>query len=84
MGTVALDGGHLCPLLSGVMFTELAYVKEKLRGAEKSVWHECAKVSGVHFRTISRIVYDETIPGSDTVGKIAMYFRTKEKRRKAA
>lgn len=62
------------------MFTELAYVKEQLRLANRAVWADCAKASGVHFRTISRIAYDETMPGSDTVGKIAMYFRTKEKR----
>lgn len=65
------------------MFTELAYVKGKLRGADRSVWRDCAKACDVHFRTISRIAYDETIPGSDTVGKIAMYFRTKEKRKAA-
>lgn len=65
------------------MFTELAYVKDKLKRADRSIWTECAKASGVHFRTISRIAYDETMPGSDTVGKIAMYFRTKEKRKAA-
>jgi transcriptional regulator with XRE-family HTH domain len=65
------------------MFTELSYVKDQLKRAPRTVWAECAKASGVHFRTISRIVYGETMPGSDTVGKIAMYFRTKEKRKAA-
>lgn len=65
------------------MVTELSYVREKLKAAPRSVWAECAKASRVHFRTISRIAYDETIPGGETLGKIALFFRTKEKRKAA-
>ena len=64
------------------MFTELAYVKERLKGVTRDVWRDCSKKTKVPFRTIARIGYSETpSPRSDTVGKIAMYFRTKEKRK---
>lgn len=62
------------------MFTELSYVKDQLRRASREVWAECAKASRVHFRTISRIAYNETTPGGATLGKIATFFRTREKR----
>lgn len=63
--------------------SELAYVREKLGAYAHSDWKIFAAESGVPFRTVKRIAYRETeFPRSDTVGKLAMYFRTKEKRRK--
>lgn len=65
------------------MFTELSYVKEKLKASTREVWRDASKATKVPFRTIARIGYSETpSPRSDTVGKLAMYFKTKEKRRR--
>lgn len=63
------------------MFSELVYVKERLAAHSRSDWMKISKSTGVPFRTITRIAYKETpSPRSDTVGKLAMHFRTKEKR----
>lgn len=65
------------------MFTELSYVKEQLQRVGHSGWMAVQGGSGVPMRTIKRIAYGETkAPRSDNVGKIAMYFRTKEKRKR--
>jgi hypothetical protein len=66
------------------MTTDLTYVKAQLDRLGHSGWHEVSKGAKVPMRTIKRIGYRETpSPRSDTVGKLAMYFRTKEKRRSA-
>lgn len=63
------------------MFTELSYVKEQLSKHSRDIWKACSKSSGVPFSTIKRIAYKQTAaPRSDTVGKIATYFKTREKR----
>jgi hypothetical protein len=63
--------------------TELSYVREKLAGCTPEERNALAKVVKVHPKTLRRIVSKKTLaPGSDTVGKIAMHFRTQEKRRK--
>lgn len=67
----------------GRVLTDLAYVKENLRQLGHAGWHEVSRGAGVPMRTIKRIGYAETpSPRSDTVGKLAVYFRTREKRRK--
>lgn len=65
--------------------SELSYVREQLALSKHAQWKEISAASGVPFRTVKRIAYRETeYPRSDSVGKLAIYFRTKEKRRKAA
>lgn len=67
------------------MLTDLAYVKAELAKLGHAGWSAVSKGAEVPMRTIKRIGYGETdFPRSDTVGKLAIYFRTKEKRRKAA
>jgi hypothetical protein len=67
------------------MMTDLSYIKEKLLELGHSGWKEVSKGSGVPFRTIKRIGYNETPTfRSDTVGKLAIYFRFKEKRKQAS
>lgn len=67
------------------MFTELGYVKEQLKRIGHAGWQDVFRGTGVPIRTIKRIAYDETkAPGSDTIGKIAIFFRTREKRRRDA
>lgn len=71
-------------LASRFVTTDLAYVKEQLRRVGPAEWKPIAKAARINVKTIRRIVSDETRgPRSDTVGKIAMYFRTKEKRAEA-
>lgn len=66
------------------MLTDLSYVKEQLELLGHAGWHEVSRGSDVPMRTIKRIGYGETrAPRSDTVGKIAIYLRTKAKRRRA-
>lgn len=63
------------------MTTDLSYVKEKLALVGHKGWHAVHKGSGVPARTIRRIAYGETkAPRSDNVGKLAIWFRTQEKR----
>lgn len=61
--------------------TDLAYIKERLLSIGSSQWGPIHKATRINLRTIRRIASGETpAPRSDTVGKIAIYFRTKEKR----
>ena len=64
--------------------TELAYVREKLARCGPAERKEISAAIGVHLKTLNRIASRETKYGrTDTVGKIAMHFRTREKRRTA-
>lgn len=68
-----------------LMLSELSYVRERLSQHKHAEWKGIAAASRVPFRTIKRIAYRETqYPRSDTVGKLALYFRTKEKRAQKA
>lgn len=63
--------------------SELSYVKEQLAKYTHAEWRVIAFASDVPFRTVKRIGYKETpFPRSDTVGKLALYFRTCEKRQR--
>lgn len=65
--------------------SELAYVREQLAKYTHSEWKIIAEKSEVPFRTVKRVGYKETpFPRSDTIGKLALYFRTVEKRQKRA
>jgi plasmid maintenance system antidote protein VapI len=62
--------------------TELAYVRAKLEPLDAAGRKAVAKSIEVHPKTLDRIVSRKTQFGrTDTIGKIAMYFRTKEKRK---
>jgi hypothetical protein len=63
--------------------SELSYVKGELKRLGHAGWWAVSEGAGVPMRTIKRIGYEETAaPRSDTVGKLALYFKTREKRRK--
>lgn len=61
--------------------TELAYVRSRLGLLGPSERKLVASQIRVHVKTLNRLASKETKYGrTDTVGKLAMYFRTKEKR----
>lgn len=61
--------------------SELSYVRRCLALCGHAEWEKIAKAARVNFRTVKRIGYKEVrYPRSDSIGKLAMHFRTKEKR----
>ena len=65
------------------MFTDLVYVREQLERIGHAGWQRVALESDVPLRTIKRVAYRENKDfRTSTIGKLALYFRTKEKRRK--
>lgn len=65
------------------MFTDLAYVREELAKIGHSGWLQVANRSEVPLRTIKRVAYRENKDfKASTISKLAIYFRTQEKRRK--
>lgn len=69
-------------LSSGMMFTDLSYVQDKLKGLGHARWADVARAARVPIRTIKRVAYNENKAyRSDTIGKLAIYFRTKDKRK---
>jgi hypothetical protein len=61
--------------------TELAYVRDQLKRCSPEERLFAAKAVKVHPKTIKRIVERSTEnPSAMTVGKLAMHFRTQEKR----
>lgn len=61
--------------------TELVYVRERLKRCSPTERRAAAKAAKVHEKTIRRIVDRETEnPSSVTVGRLAIHFRTREKR----
>ena len=66
------------------MGTELAYVRAQLAPLGPDERKAVSASVGVHVKTLHRIASRQTKFGrTDTIGKIAMYFRTKEKRKTA-
>lgn len=66
----------------GMFGSELSYVRAQLGRLDTAERREVAAEIEVHPKTLSRILSRKTKFGrTDTIGKIAMYFRTKEKRR---
>jgi len=64
--------------------TELAYVKAKLALCSKEEIRALAKKIGKQPITLERIVNGHTMaPRSDVTGRLAVHFRTQEKRRAA-
>ena len=58
--------------------SELSYVREQLARRKHSQWKALSEETGVPFRTVKRIGYGEVqYPRSDTIGKLAIYFRRK-------
>ena len=61
--------------------TELSYVRERLVKCSKEERDQLAHMIGAHPKTLKRIAERYTkAPRSDIVGKLAMHFRTREKR----
>lgn len=65
------------------MFTDLAYVREELNKIGHAGWRRVSDSADVPLRTIKRVAYRENKDfRASTIGKLAIYFRTQEKRRK--
>jgi len=63
--------------------SELSYVREKLKSATPDVWKEVKSHTGVSMKTLRRMAFDESrFARSDNTGKVALFFRTREKRGK--
>lgn len=63
------------------MFTDLAYVREELAKIGHAGWEQVSARAEVPVRTIKRIAYRENKDfRASTISKLAMYFRTKERR----
>lgn len=78
--SLTLDNG--VPQNGLMIGTELAYVREKLKRLSPSEMNELAKIVDVHPKTVRRISDRRTkAPRSDVIGKMAIHFRTQEKRR---
>jgi hypothetical protein len=61
--------------------SELAYVREKLSRTTAAERKEIAKSLGMSGKTLSRLASKETKYGrTDTVGKLALHFRTRDRR----
>lgn len=68
--------------MADMFVNELSYVREQLE-LHKKEWPKIASATQVNVRTLRRITSRETAyPRYDTVGKLALHFRTKEKRRR--
>lgn len=64
------------------MLTDQAYVQEQLDRIGHAGWGEVSKRTRIPMRTIKRVGYRENVSfRSDTIGKLAIYFRTRDKRR---
>lgn len=62
--------------------SELAFIRAELKKRSPAELKIVADEIGVHEKTLKRIASKETKYGrTDTVGRIAMYFRTKERRK---
>lgn len=78
---LVLDFGHESPIITGVLGTELAYVREKLKPLTRAERKAIAAAVKVHWKTIDRLVDRRTKYGrTDTVGKLALHFRTRDRR----
>lgn len=61
--------------------SELAYVRSQLKKLGPADRKRAAESVGAHVKTLNRLASKETKFGrTDTVGKLAMYFRTQERR----
>jgi hypothetical protein len=61
---------------------ELAFIRKQLGRASTAERKVIAEAIGLHWKTLNRLATKETKYGrTDTVGKLAMYFRTKERRK---
>lgn len=62
--------------------TDLAYVRYQLSLLSTSESREVAKKNKIHPKTLQRILSKETpAPRSDTIGKLAVHFKTIERRK---
>jgi hypothetical protein len=69
--------------MAGMFGTELAYVKANLGRCSRDERRLLAKKIGKEPVTIERVLDGRTkYPRADLVGKLAIHFRTQEKRRK--
>lgn len=80
---MALTTDRNVPQNRVMLGTELAYVRSQLQRLGPSEKRIISAKVGLHVKTLNRLISKATKYGrTDTVGKLAMYFRTKEQRRK--
>ena len=60
--------------------TDLAYVRAKLQPLKRPARIVVAKKTRMSLKTLYRLAAGTSQGRGDTVGKLAMYFRTQEKR----
>lgn len=61
--------------------SELAYVREKLKKLPPAERKRVSDFVGIHVKTLNRLASKETKYGrTDTVGKLAVYFRSMDSR----
>lgn len=63
--------------------TDLSYVREQLKGLTRAEVDLAAKAADCHPKTIKRLRTKSVETSSVTVSKLALWFRTREKRRDA-
>lgn len=81
---MALTTDRNVPQNHVMLGTELAYVRSQLERLGPSEKRLVSAKVGLHVKTLNRLASKKTKYGrTDTVGKLAMYFRTKEKRKAA-
>lgn len=69
------------PNILFVLGSELAYVRAQLKPLDAAARKLVAASVGLHPKTLNRVASRQTKYGrTDTIGKIALYFRTREKR----
>lgn len=82
---MALTRDKKVPQNDEMLGTELAYVRDQLARLAPDQRTPVAKAIGISPKTLRRIASRETQFGrTDTIGKIAMYFRTRAKRGRTA
>jgi hypothetical protein len=80
---MSLTTAKKVPQNTAMLGSELAYVRAQLAPLDATERKEISARIGVHEKTLKRIASRETKYGrTDTVGKIALYFRTREKRKR--
>ena len=78
---LVLDIGQKSPYFGEMLGTELAYVRARLEPLNAAQRKAVADACELNVKTINRLVSKATKYGrTDTIGKIAMHFRTREKR----
>lgn len=82
---MALTADMRVPQNALMLGTELAYVRKQLKRCSAEEREAARKAAKVHVKTLRRIAARETEnPSALTVGRLALHFKTREKRQEIA